>query len=184
MRLAIKMAEIYARLAEDKGGSMIIYAKSQAVLANCRRAEVFLDIMQKSWNAAFADSRLREAQAQQAISVADRLCKIGTPEAIASATELYMSAGTNLNTLAASKETTLGHIAPMALNACGPTVVADPNDIARDSEILSQLLTQVGEFTKYGAEERIGAMSAPATSLDRVQMSHEYMHTGGATYNF
>ncbi|CCO33672.1 hypothetical protein RSOLAG1IB_08490 [Rhizoctonia solani AG-1 IB] len=184
MRLAIKMAEIYARLADDKGGSMMIYAKSQAVLANCRRAEVFLDIMQKSWNAAFADSRLREAQAQQAISVADRLCKIGTPEAIASATELYMSAGTNLNTLAASKETTLGHIAPMALNACGPTVVADPNDIARDSEILSQLLTQVGEFTKYGTEESISAMGAPVTSLDTIQMSHEYMHTGGATYNF
>jgi hypothetical protein len=102
MRLAIKMAEIYARLAEDKGGSMITYAKAQAVLANCRRAEKFLETMQKSWDAAFADSRLREAQAKQAISVADRLFRIGTPNAIASATEMLVNAGTNLNKLAAS----------------------------------------------------------------------------------
>ncbi|CCO36141.1 hypothetical protein BN14_10266 [Rhizoctonia solani AG-1 IB] len=170
MRLAIKMAEIYARLAEDKGGSMITYAKAQAVLANCRRAEKFLETMQKSWDAAFADSRLREAQAKQAISVADRLFRIGTPNAIASATEMLVNAGTNLNKLAASKETTLGYIAPMALNACGPTVIADPSDIARDSEILAQLLTQVGGLTKSGTEESGGVMSALATSLDTIQM--------------
>ncbi|CCO36531.1 hypothetical protein BN14_10669 [Rhizoctonia solani AG-1 IB] len=183
MRLAIKMAEVYARLAEDKGGSMIIYAKAQAVLANCRRAEKFLETMQKSWGAAFADSRLREGQAKQAISVADRLFRIGTPNAIASATEMLVNAGTSLNRLAASKETTLGYIAPMALNACGPAVVADPNDIARDSEILAQLLTQVGELTRSGTEESSG-VSALATSLDTIQMSDQSAQAGGTPYHF